>query len=163
MNAGLFVYTAILATTLTCTAVQASPVTYQKAAITESNLPVFYPQLKKQMTYQSSWLAGKYTDFALWKSDTRKILRQALLTPDSTIAFSAEKIDQQERGSYLAEKIVFNITDESRVQGLLLTPKSKGPHPAIVLLHDHGSKFDIGKEKMIRPWGDSAQLASAQA
>ena len=81
MNAGLFVYTAILATTLTCTAVQASPVTYQKVAITESNLPVFYPQLKKQMTYQSSWLAGKYNDFALWKSDTRKILRQALLTP----------------------------------------------------------------------------------
>ncbi|WP_193588432.1 dienelactone hydrolase family protein [Yersinia hibernica] len=115
------------------------------------------------MTYQSSWLAGKYTDFALWKSDTKKILRQALLTPDSTIGFFAEKIDQQDRGSYVAEKIVFNITDESRVQGLLLTPKSKGLHPAIVLLHDHGSKFDIGKEKMIRPWGDSAQLASAQA
>ncbi|HEC1652309.1 TPA: dienelactone hydrolase family protein [Yersinia enterocolitica] len=115
------------------------------------------------MTYQSSWLAGQYTDFTQWKSDSRKILRQALLTPDSTIAFAAEKLDQQDRGSYFAEKIAFNITDESRVQGLLLTPKRKGPHPAIVLLHDHGSKFDIGKEKMIRPWGDSAQLASAQA
>ncbi|AHM76176.1 hydrolase [Yersinia hibernica] len=163
MNAGLFAYTAILVAALSCTTAQSSPVTYQKVAITENNLPVFYPQLKQQMTYQSSWLAGKYTDFALWKSDTKKILRQALLTPDSTIGFFAEKIDQQDRGSYVAEKIVFNITDESRVQGLLLTPKSKGLHPAIVLLHDHGSKFDIGKEKMIRPWGDSAQLASAQA
>lgn len=163
MNAGRFAYTAVLVAMLSCTAVQASSVTYQKEAITENNLPVFYPQLKQQMTYQSSWLAGKYTDFALWKSDTRKILRQALLTPDSTIAFSAENLDQQDRGSYVAEKIALNITDESRVQGLLLTPKTKGPHPAIVLLHDHGSKFDIGKEKMIRPWGDSAQLASAQA
>lgn len=163
MNAGLFVRTLALSAMLAVTAVQASSVTHQKEAITENNLPVFYPQLKKQMTYQSSWLAGKYTDFALWKSDTRKIFRQALLTPDSTIAFAAERIDQQDRGSYVAEKIVFNITDESRVQGLLLTPKRQGPHPAIVLLHDHGSKFDIGKEKMIRPWGDSAQLASAQA
>ncbi|CNH41548.1 putative hydrolase [Yersinia massiliensis] len=163
MNASLFLRSATLSTLLAITAVQASSVTYQKEGITENNLPVFYPQLKRQMTYQSSWLAGKYTDFALWKSDSRKILRQALLTPDSTIAFAAEKLDQQDRGSYVAEKIAFNITDESRVQGLLLTPKRKGPHPAIVLLHDHGSKFDIGKEKMIRPWGDSAQLASAQA
>ncbi|MFA3780275.1 dienelactone hydrolase family protein [Yersinia sp. 1652 StPb PI] len=163
MNAGLFVCSLALSAILTAATAQASPVTYQKEAITENNLPVFYPQLKKQMTYQSSWLAGRYTDFAQWKSDTRKIFRQALLTPDSTIAFSAEKIDQQDRGRYIAEKIALNITDESRVQGLLLTPKSKGPHPAIVLLHDHGSKFDIGKEKMIRPWGDSAQLASAQA
>lgn len=163
MNASLFLRSATLSALLAITAVQASSVTYQKEGITENNLPVFYPQLKKQMTYQSSWLAGQYTDFTQWKSDSRKILRQALLTPDSTIAFAAEKLDQQYRGSYVAEKIAFNITDESRVQGLLLTPKRKGPHPAIVLLHDHGSKFDIGKEKMIRPWGDSAQLASAQA
>ncbi|WP_145494699.1 dienelactone hydrolase family protein [Yersinia massiliensis] len=163
MNASLFLRSVTLSTLLAVTAVQASSVTYQKEGITENNLPVFYPQLKKQMTYQSSWLAGKYTDFTQWKSDSRKILRQALLTPDSTIAFAAEKLDQQDRGSYVAEKIALNITDESRVQGLLLTPKRKGPHPAIVLLHDHGSKFDIGKEKMIRPWGDSAQLASAQA
>lgn len=163
MNASLFLRSATLSALLAITAVQASSVTYQKEGITENNLPVFYPQLKKQMTYQSSWLAGQYTDFTQWKSDSRKILRQALLTPDSTIAFAAEKLDQQDRGSYVAEKIAFNITDESRVQGLLLTPKRKGPHPAIVLLHDHGSKFDIGKEKMIRPWGDSAQLASAQA
>ena len=98
MNAGLFVCSLALSAILTAATAQASPVTYQKEAITENNLPVFYPQLKKQMTYQSSWLAGRYTDFALWKSDTRKIFRQALLTPDSTIAFSAEKIDQQDRG-----------------------------------------------------------------
>jgi dienelactone hydrolase len=37
-----------------------------------------------------------------------------------------------------------------------------GPHPAVLLLHDHGAKFDIGKEKLIRPWYDDARLASAQ-
>lgn len=163
MNVGSFTFTAVLVAMLSCVTTEASTVTYQKTAITENNLPVFYPQLKEKMTYQDSWLAGKYTDFALWKNNTRKIVRQALLTPDSTIAFSAQKIEQQDRGSYVAEKIALNITDESRVMGLLLTPKTKGPHPAMVLLHDHGAKFDIGKEKMIRPWGDSARLASAQA
>ena len=33
------------------------------------------------------------------------------------------------------------------------------------MLHDHGGKFDIGKEKMIEPFGaaDAARHASAQA
>ncbi|MEA9389742.1 alpha/beta fold hydrolase [Acerihabitans sp. TG2] len=163
MTSGIFTRTLVLAVMLTSGALQASPATYQTSAITSDNLPVFYPQLKQQMTFQDSWLAGKYHDFSVWRTQTRKILRQALLTPDSTIAFAAETLDQQDRGSYLAKKIALNITDESRIQGILLTPKSHGPHPAIVLLHDHGSKFDIGKEKMIRPWGNPAQLASAQA
>lgn len=163
MNIGFFACTAVMMAMLTCTAAQASTDNYQKTAVTEDNLPVFYPQLKKKMTYQDSWLAGKYTDFALWKRNTKKILRQALLTPDSTIAFAAKTLEQQDRGSYTAEAVALNITDESRVKGLLLTPKTKGPHPAIILLHDHGARFDIGKEKMIRPWGNPERLASAQA
>ncbi|KAA5808673.1 hydrolase, partial [Yersinia pestis] len=68
MNGAAFVSSMILAVIFTTATVQASPVAYQKEAITENNLPVFYPQLKQQMNYQSSWLAGKYTDFALWRS-----------------------------------------------------------------------------------------------
>ncbi len=67
MNGAAFVSSMILAVIFTTATVQASPVAYQKEAITENNLPVFYPQLKQQMNYQSSWLAGKYTDFALWR------------------------------------------------------------------------------------------------
>ncbi|CFQ55794.1 putative hydrolase [Yersinia aleksiciae] len=47
MNAGLFVRTFALSAILAATTVQASSVTHQKEAITENNLPVFYPQLKK--------------------------------------------------------------------------------------------------------------------
>jgi dienelactone hydrolase len=32
----------------------------------------------------------------------------------------------------------------------------------VLLLHDHGAKFDIGKEKLVRPWYDDTRLASAQ-
>jgi dienelactone hydrolase len=62
-------------------------------------------------------------------------------------------IAEQDRGSYVARKIVFNLTADSRVLGYLLVPKGKGPFPAVMLLHDHGAKFDIGKEKVVEPFG----------
>src|SRR5476649_23545 len=163
MRSGILIRTIALAVILTSGFLQASSLAYQKEALTSDALPVFYPQLKQQMTFQDSWLAGKYRDFSLWRTHTRHVLRQALLTPDSTIAFSPQPLEQRDQGTYIAEKIALNITDESRVMGILLTPKSPGPHPAMVLLHDHGSKFDIGKEKIIRPWGNAARLVSAQA
>lgn len=129
----------------------------------QSNLPAFYPELKAKMTYPQSWLSGNYSDFPQWQQETRAQVREALLAPDASVAFSPETLETQDRGSYRAEKVALNITDESRVNALILTPKSPPPYPAIVLLHDHGSKFDIGKEKMIKPWGDEAKLASAQA
>ncbi len=136
---------------------------YQKHAVTTDALPVFYPRLKQQMTYPDSWLATEGSDFTHWQNNTRNILRQALLTPDATRTFAPESIAKQDRGSYLAEKVALNISDESRALGLLLTPNTPGPHPALVLLHDHGATFTIGKEKLIRPWGDVAQLSAAQA
>jgi hypothetical protein len=36
----------------------------------------------------------------------------------------------------------------------MLIPKGEGPFPAVLLLHDHGARFDIGKEKVIRPFKD---------
>ncbi|WJY15714.1 alpha/beta fold hydrolase [Pectobacteriaceae bacterium CE90] len=136
---------------------------YQTSAVTEDALPTFYPQLKQQMTYSDSWLSGHDKNFSQWKVQSRNKVRALLLTPDSSKAFDPQMVDQQDRGSYKAEKVAFNLTDESRVLGLLLIPKTPGPHPAVILLHDHGAKFDIGKEKMIKPWGDEAQLTSAQA
>ena len=62
-------------------------------------------------------------------------------------------IAEQDRGTYVARKVVFNITGDSRVLGLMLVPKGKGPFPAVLLLHDHGARFDIGKEKVIQPFG----------
>lgn len=131
-------------------------------AVTDEGLPSFYTQLKRQMTYPGSWLSGNDTDFTLWKSGARQRLRTSLLTPDATKAFVPQTCERQDRGSYMAEKVIFNLTDESRVNALLLSPNASGPHPAIVLLHDHGSMFDIGKEKTIKPWGNTEQLTLAQ-
>ncbi|MBO8132917.1 alpha/beta fold hydrolase [Dickeya fangzhongdai] len=136
---------------------------YTTASVTDDALPTFYPQLKQQLTYPDSWLSGRYAHFGEWRQHARQVVRSLLLTPDSHRAFEPQVVDSQDRDTYVAQKVAFNLTDESRVPGLLLTPKTPGPHPAVLLLHDHGAKFDIGKEKMIRPWGDDTRLASANA
>lgn len=136
---------------------------WQRQGIVEDNLPASWQQLKAQMTYPDSWLSGNYRNFNQWRQQARTLLRQSLLTPASTIPYAPQTLMRENRGTYIAEKLAFNVTDENRIAALMLTPKSPGPHPAIVLLHDHGSKFDIGKEKLIRPWRDAARLASAQA
>ena len=135
---------------------------WQHQGVVESNLPASWQQMKSQMTYPDSWLSGHNSDFHVWQQHARQQLRQSLLTPDSHKPFDTQTIASEDRGSYTAEKLALNITDDNRIAALMLTPKTPGPHPAIVLLHDHGSKFDIGKEKLIRPWGNAEQLASAQ-
>ncbi|WP_039058080.1 alpha/beta fold hydrolase [Enterobacter sp. Bisph1] len=137
--------------------------TWQKEGIVEGNLPASWPAMKAQMRYPDSWLSGNFNDFHHWQTHSRQLLRHALLTPDATKPFAPQSIAKEDRGSYTAEKLAINITDDNRISALLLMPKSPGPHPAMVLLHDHGSKFDIGKEKLIRPWGDKEKLTSAQA
>ena len=136
---------------------------WQRQGIVEGNLPASWQQMKTQMNYPDSWLSGHFPDFKNWQQHARQTFRHALLTPNATRPFDAQKIASEDRGSYIAEKLALNITDDNRIAALMLTPKTSGPHPAIVLLHDHGSKFDIGKEKLIRPWGNAEQLASAQA
>lgn len=154
------------ATLLTLTLLAAASVNandWQRQGVVEGNLPASWQQLKAQMTYPNSWLSGKYRHFDQWREHARTLLRQSLLTPTSASPFTPQTLMSEDRGTYRAEKLAFNVTDENRIAALMLTPKSAGPHPAIVLLHDHGSKFDIGKEKLIRPLRDAARLASAEA
>jgi len=134
----------------------------QTQGVVEGNLPTSWQALKGQMRYPDSWFSGQYSDFSRWQHPSRQIVRQALLTPDSTRPFSPQTLSEEDRGSYTTQKLALNITDDNRIAALMLTPKSPGSHPEIVLLHAHGSKFDIGKEKMIRPWNEAQRLASAR-
>lgn len=115
-------------------------------------LPVFYRNLAARMEYPLSWLSGRHRDFKRWRAQARAEFFKSLLTPPPDAPFEPSVIAEQDRGSYVARKIVFNVTGDSRVLALMLVPKSPGPHPAVLLLHDHGAKFDIGKEKVIEPW-----------
>lgn len=126
-------------------------------------LPVFTDRLTERMTYSLSWLSGSFTNFDAWRAAARAKITECLLAPPPFVPFAPEVIAEQDRGSYVARKVVFNVTGDSRVLALMLVPKSAGSHPAVLLLHDHGAKFDIGKEKVIESWDDPPEkLKSAR-
>jgi dienelactone hydrolase len=136
---------------------------YQQPGIAY-NMPVFASALKAKMTYPLAW-SPAVTDLQAWRARGRAAVWNATLQERDGTPFDPVVIAEQDRGSYVARQVVFNITGTSRVRALLLVPKGAGRHPAALMLHDHGGKFDIGKEKMIEPFGagDASKHASAQA
>lgn len=130
---------------------RAAETTWESPGVADK-LPVFYRNLAARMDYPLSWLSGRHRNFERWRAQARAEFYKSLLTPPPEAPFEPVVVAEQDRGSYLARKIVFNVTGDSRVLALMLVPKSPGPHPAVLLLHDHGAKFDIGKEKVIEPW-----------
>ncbi len=134
---------------------------YQAHGVTTDTLPAFAEALKQRLTFPLS-CSQQVTDLSGWKLTARaKLWELTLQTPDRT-DFSPQLVDEIDRGSYVARKVAFNLTQDSRVLALLLVPKGNGPFPAAVFYHDHGSTFDIGKEKLIETWGDEARLVSSQ-
>ena len=126
----------------------------------EHDLPVFTDHLAERLTFPLSWLSGSYEDFGQWRRAARKRVMACLLAPPPSAPFDPVVIAEQDRGSYVARKLVFNVTGDSRVLAFMLVPKGRGPFPAVLVLHDHGARFDIGKEKVIKPL-DNDRLESA--
>ena len=150
MNRSAIILTAALAFV---SAAQAEEAQFESPGVQEK-LPVFYGKLASRMDYQLSWLSGGHDNYAAWRKKARAKVMECLLTPPPAAPFEPKIIAEQDRGSYVVRKVVFNVTGDSRVLAFLLVPKSAGPHPAVLLLHDHGAKFDIGKEKVIEPWDE---------
>jgi dienelactone hydrolase len=128
--------------------------TYQATGI-QKNLPVFSQNISKRLTFPLSWLSGNFKIFSDWKQAARAKTLECLLAPPPSAPFYPVILAEQDRGSYVARKVVFNVSADSRVLGYLLVPKSHGHFPAVLLMHDHGGRFDIGKEKIIEPFDDT--------
>ncbi|MCR4860359.1 MAG: hypothetical protein K5910_06830, partial [Bacteroidales bacterium] len=63
-------------------------------------------------------------------------------------------LESEQRDGYVCELIEYNVSPQERVRSYLLVPDGAGRRhrkPGLVLLHDHGARFDIGKEKLVRP------------
>lgn len=151
----------ILCAMLACAGSAFAQADYQPTGVRD-NMPVFAASLKNRLTFPMAW-TPQVADLAAWRAAGRaKVLELTLQAHDGT-PFKAQLIDEIDRGAYVARKVAFNLTADSRVAGLLLVPKGRGPFPAVLMLHDHGARFDIGKEKLIEPWGDAAKLAGARA
>lgn len=144
-------------------AIAANTVLAEPAIKTEAALPAFYLHLKAEQGFPAAWQSGQEQDIAAWRLTARQLLRQALLWPEQQIAFAPELIASEQREGYQAERWQITLTPGNRVPILLLRPQGEGPFPAVLLLHDHGAHFAIGKEKLIRPFAGDDKLAGALA
>jgi dienelactone hydrolase len=128
-----------------------------------NGLPVMRDALVARMTFPLAWSAEQFPDFAAWRAAARAKYCEALLAAPPTVDFAPVVRAETDRGTHSAREVVFNLTSDSRVLALMTIPKGDGPFPAVLLLHDHGGRFDLGKEKMIKPLdGDAAKLATAR-
>lgn len=112
--------------------------------------------LQKRWRPRLAWRAD-----AAWRGEALATARRLMLLPgDDGSAFATEVLAEQDRGGHIAQSLTLRGALGDRVPALFLRPKGPGPHPAVLVLHDHGARFDIGKEKLIRPL---AANASAEA
>lgn len=127
----------------------------------ENNMPVYYEQMKSLLTYPMSWQSNKAKDIEEWKIQARDILFECMdLVQPAPDDYDMRIIDSEQREGYRALKIEFNISRWARVPAYLLVPDGKGKFPSVVMLHDHGAHFLIGKEKMVRPFNDGQEIIS---
>ena len=129
---------------------------YQKIGV-KDNLPVFYDKLKERMDFPLSWLSGNYNNFEEWKKIARQKMLDCLIYEPPAVPFHPVVIGEEDRGTYVVKRVILNISADSRILTYLLEPKGKGPFPGALLLHDHSATFEIGKEKMVRPFDETEE------
>ncbi|MFF4653946.1 dienelactone hydrolase family protein [Streptomyces sp. NPDC001381] len=135
-----------------------------EAAVVDGPLPDFHPVLKAALTFPLAWGNSPVRDFRAWRRAARTKVEDLLIVErEDGTPYAPEYGPPVRRDGYSARSVTLSLTRYERVRAALLTPDGPGPFPAVLLLHDHGAKFDIGKEKLVRPWDDDVRLASAQA
>ncbi|MEV5314188.1 dienelactone hydrolase family protein [Streptomyces sp. NPDC052610] len=140
------------------------PGTAGAADLVGGNLPDFHQALKDELTFPLAWGTSPVRDFRTWRRAARAVVEDHLLVGrQEGTPYAPEYGERVQADGYTRETVTLSLTRYERVRGALLTPHGTGPFPAVLLLHDHGAKFDIGKEKLVRPWYDDTRLASAQA
>ncbi|MGW6927240.1 dienelactone hydrolase family protein [Streptomyces sp. NPDC054950] len=132
-------------------------------AVVDGPLPDFHPALRAELTFPLAWGRSPIRDFRSWRRAARAKVEELLVVgPQDRTPYAPEFTDRRRQDGYTSELVTLSLTRHERVRAALLTPDGPGPFPAVLLLHDHGAKFDIGKEKLVRPWYDDTRLASAQ-
>lgn len=133
---------------------------------TEKDMPVFYEQMKAQLTFPWAWQNNRKMKFRKWKDAARKEVERTMqIAPPAPRDNGYEVIAEEQREGYKAQKIMYWVNAWERVMAYLLVPDSPTPrkHPAALMLHDHGAHFSIGKEKMVKPFEvDSTLMADAE-
>ena len=130
---------------------------------TQKDMPVFYEQMKSLLTFPWAWQNKREMEFGDWKKQAReKVFETMQIAPPAPTEHSFDVVASEKRDGYTAKKISFYVNAWEKTYAYLLIPDKAKKNAAILLLHDHGAHFSIGKEKMVRPLSvDSARMADA--
>ena len=70
----------------------------------------------------------------------------------------------EDRNGYECRYVDFavgrNDAGKERIRAYLLVPDGASRYPAVLMLHDHGARFDIGKEKLVRPMAGVLEMGA---
>lgn len=85
-----------------------------------------------------------------------RIYAQDIYTPEvgKSVRPRMKTLAKEQRDGYECCYIEFSTEKEERIKAYLLVPDKASwaeKCPAVVMLHDHGARFDIGKEKLVMP------------
>lgn len=127
---------------------------YQTVGV-KDKLPVFYGSMANRLEFPLAWEKQEGPDFPDWQDYARSRVHASWLSELPRAPFEPKIVASKKFDGYASHKVAFNVTADSRVLAYLLVPEGEGPFPAVLLLHDHGAEFRIGKEKVVRPWDDS--------
>lgn len=148
---------------LSCNLRAAAPAKPESVLLTEMALPPFYTRLKAEQHFAAAWQNQSHQEISHWRQQARQLLRNALLWPEQELDFAPKLLASELRQGYQAERWLITLTPDNRVPVLVLRPTGEGPFGAVLLLHDHGAHFSIGKEKLIRPFANDSKLPDAKA
>lgn len=140
-----------------------SPAQEYKPYGVEKQFPTYLEEMVAELDYPMAWGNSDITDFGEWRDTARRILTQAMmLPPKAPDTYAPQIIYEEQRDGYKARIVQINQNAYIRANVYMLLPDAPGPHPGILLFHDHGGHYFIGKEKMIRPINaDSAVIEDA--
>ncbi len=131
-----------------------------------SSLPVWAQGLDALLAQRSAAYQPRlaWRPEADWRPQALASARRHILQPgDDGRPIGVQRLATEDRGDHLAERLRLPMSLGDVADALWLRPKVADPVPALLLLHDHGARFDIGAEKLIRPLAAEPQLAPALA
>lgn len=127
--------------------------------IDRDNMSGLSRRLRESVQFTRSFKSAN-SSFETWQSKTKAFVTEALGL-DNTRAASARTIERRDHGSHETRLLELTFGSGETTEAFLLLPASKTRRRAVLLLHDHGSRFDIGKEKLVRPWNDDKALSAS--
>lgn len=94
--------------------------------------------------------------FLVMTGKTDIFAQDTLYVPElsETVAPRLRTLASEQREGYECRLVDFSVEKGERVKAYLMVPDEASRRhkcPALLMLHDHGARFDIGKEKLARP------------